>query len=201
MITLLIVGSRLYGLVNNQSDTDYLAIISDGEEYPFPADKNIEVRTVSEFQESLNRHDLKALEVYFGYPNLFPGTIPVTYTFNEDSLRRAVSKVASNAHVKSKKKIRDGEIYIGIKSFWHCLRILTMYTDFAKNKTFNPRGYSEQLLNEYLDILLHMNLLPEDIFRTLDRKYDKRLKALLHEFRMLCPLQPKQEETNGNVAN
>lgn len=201
MITLLIVGSRLYGLTNSRSDTDYLAIISDGEEYPFPEDKDIEVRTVTEFQESLNRHDLKALEVYFGYPHLFPNIIPATFTFNADSLRRAVSGVSSNAHVKAKKKIRDGEIYIGIKSFWHCLRILTMYTDLAKNGTFDPRGYVDQLYVSYLDILKHMDLPPQDIFKTLNTKYDRHMKDLLHEFRMLCPLQPKQEESDGNASN
>lgn len=191
MITLLIVGSRLYGLTNKLSDTDYLAIISDGEVYPFPENKDIEVRTVSEFQASLDKHDLKALEVYFGYPELFPNTIPATFTFNEDSLRRAVSGVSSNAHVKSKKKIRDGEIYVGIKSFWHCLRILTMYTDLAKNKTFDPKVYVDQLTETYVDILKHMDLPPEEIFKTLVLKYDRHMKDLLHEFRLLCPLQPK----------
>ena len=49
MITLLIVGSRLYGLTNELSDTDYLAIISDGESYPFPENKDIEeLKTVVE---------------------------------------------------------------------------------------------------------------------------------------------------------
>ena len=187
MITLLIVGSRLYGLTNELSDTDYLAIISDGESYPFPENKDIEVRTVSEFQASLDKHDLKALEVYFGYPELFPNTIPATFTFNEDSLRRAVSGVSSNAHVKAKKKIRDGEIYTGLKSFWHCIRILTMYIGLAKHGNFSPSSYSQKLKSTYLDIMSRIDDDPTTMFDKLNETYDTEMRKLLHEFRLLCP--------------
>ncbi len=185
MIIHLVVGSQLYQLTNPKSDTDYLCITNDI--YPFPENKEIEVCNVEELQNKLNKHDLKALEAYFGYPNIFKHVIPVSFNYCPDSLRRSVSAVVSNAHVKAKKKIRDGEIYTGLKSFWHCIRILTMYVDLAKYGTFSPRDYSEKLKDTYLDIMSRINDEPTTMFDKLNETYDTEMRKLLHEFRLLCP--------------
>ena len=75
------------------------------------------------------------------------------HRLNKSNLRSSVSAVCSNSHVKAKKKIRDGEVYIGLKSYWHTIRILTMYTDLAKFGTFNPKDYKERLNHIYEDIM------------------------------------------------
>ena len=114
------------------------------------------------------------------------------HKLNKSNLRRSVSAVCSNAHVKAKKKIRDGEIYIGLKSYWHTIRILTMYTDLAKFGTFNPKGYKEQLNPIYEDIMSMVDdPEPDTIFKRLVEKYDPLARELLHEFRLLCPLEGK----------
>ena len=64
----LLWGSKLYGLTNKQSDEDYAIICvdkNDPELEKYKNDPNIEIFTTSEFQEKLNDHDLKAIEILF----------------------------------------------------------------------------------------------------------------------------------------
>lgn len=187
-----LTGSQLYGLTNSLSDYDYLVISNSPSTYPHSEHKEVEIWSLDTFKIKLEAHDLKALEVYFSNTKFINEVYGVYFTINKSSLRRSVSKVVSNAHVKSKKKIRDGEVYIGVKSYWHTIRILTMYLDYARNSTFNPSGFSAELKPIYDDIMSYA----EDpdvntIFSRLVEKYDPLARELLHEFRLLCPLEGK----------
>ena len=185
-----LTGSQLYGMTNPQSDYDYLVINNSDNPYPHSENKEVEVWSRDLFMVKLVDHDLKALEVYFSNQVFIRMHYDLIHKLNKSNLRRSVSAVCSNAHVKAKKKIRDGEIYIGLKSYWHTIRILTMYTDLAKFGTFNPKGYKEQLNPIYEDIISMVDdPEPETLFKRLVKKYDPLTRELLHEFRLLCPLE------------
>ena len=185
-----LTGSQLYGMTNPQSDYDYLVINNSDNPYPHPENKEVEVWSRDLFMVKLVDHDLKALEVYFSNQVFIRMHYDLIHKLNKSNLRRSVSAVCSNAHIKAKKKIRDGEIYIGLKSYWHTIRILTMYTDLAKFGTFNPKGYKERLNHIYEDIMSMIDdPEPDTIFKRLVEKYDPLVRELLHEFRLLCPLE------------
>ena len=125
-------GSKLYGLTNNKSDEDYLIVFntnSEKDEYiKNTNNKDEECWTWEEFKNHLEAHDLKALEVYYSNvgnvgTHLYINCEEYQFQLNLQQLRKAVSAVVSNAHVKAKKKFKDQEVYIGLKSYYHCIRI------------------------------------------------------------------------------
>ncbi len=187
-----LTGSQLYGMTNPLSDYDYLVINNNEDPFPYQPNKEIKVWSRDKFLVKLIDHDLKALEVYFSNDYFFKTYYGFGFNLNKSNLRRAVSAVVSNSHVKAKKKIRDGEIYVDLKSYWHTIRILTMSVDLAKNGSFDPRGYKDRLNHIYEDIISMLNdPEPETLFKRLVEKYDPLARELLHEFRLLCPLEGK----------
>ena len=108
-------GSKLYGLTNNKSDEDYLIVFntnSEKDEYiKNTNNKDEECWTWQEFKSKLESHDLKALEVYYANvgnvgTHLFINCEEYQFRLNLQQLRKAVSAVVSNAHVKAKKKFK-----------------------------------------------------------------------------------------------
>ena len=187
MIFLFQTGSQLYNLTNSKSDHDYLAIITHGTHYPYPENKEIEVWTLAEFKQKLVEYDLKALEVYLSNMYIF-NSIQIRLVEDKEQLRRSVSAVVSNAYVKSKKKIRDGEVYTGIKSYWHCLRILYFYKNFSFKYPDNPSTAFLDLKDIYNDIMSFEGKYPvEELYSKLKEKYDPLLKEYRHTFRTNFP--------------
>lgn len=178
-------GSQVYGLINKESDKDYIYIKPDNSSFESTS-KDDEVFTTTEFQKLLDLHDVKALETYF-----YSEEVQTDFDFklNVNILRSAVSKVVSNAHVKAKKKIKDEEIYIGLKSYYHCIRLLTMFTYLARHRTFDPSRFKYELDYVYQDIVMQRQNQPnsETLFQDLEADYKKLLKSLQHTFRMYCP--------------
>lgn len=187
MIFLFQTGSQLYNLTNSKSDHDYLAVVTHNTLYPFPENKDIEVWTLSEFKQKLEDYDLKALEVYLSNTYLF-NKIQVELVENKEKLRRSVSAVVSNAYVKSKKKIRDGEVYTGLKSFWHCIRILYFYHNFSFKYPDNPSTAFLEIEHIYRDIIAFEGKYPvDDLYSKLKEAYDPLLKEYQHTFRINFP--------------
>ena len=189
----LVYGSTVYGLTNELSDVDFMVLHIDPahilQEYP----EDVDVWTLEKFQEKLDTHDLKALEVYFHNFHLFYNVFEMEFKLDKDKLRRSVSATCSNSYVKAKKKMRQGDKYIGLKSYWHCIRILTMFTHLAKYQHFNPAMFREKLHHIYINIMDCMKLPHEgdELYSLLEKDYHYRqhLKNLQHEFRILCPLK------------
>lgn len=176
-------GSQVYGLINNKSDEDYIYI------YPDTVDltsipKDDSHMTTHMFQSELDQHSIKALEAYFYSEEL---QNHFTFELNLSFLRKRVSAVVSNAHVKAKKKFIDNEVYIGLKSYYHCIRILTMFNYLAREGTFNPSSFVYELEYIYQDILTREEESPETLFINLENDYKKMLKNLQHTFKMYCP--------------
>jgi len=125
-------GSQVYGKTTENSDKDFYMIsfgtsgyknkIVDGSDYHDVGSYH--------FQEMLDNHDIAAIEVYS-----HSDAVQNDFKFVVDSekLRRSISAVVSNSWVKAKKKMAQGDDYIGRKSMWHSIRILMFGIQIAKH--------------------------------------------------------------------
>lgn len=204
-----IVGSQLYGLTNPKSDTDYLVISE--EEIQDKLDVDVEVLSLQEFKDKLQLHDLKCLEVYFNYYKEVLKLIPELefnkgFKINKSQLRRAISSVASNSNVKAKKKIAQGDVYIGRKSFFHSYRILYMYTQLI-NIDNSIKGFLDYRLEAvqahlrpiYNDIVLSPYDDTTTLYARLKATYDVPMRQLIHTLRISCPLDKDKNKEYNNV--
>lgn len=187
MIYKFLFGSQVYGTVTDKSDNDYAYLLTEGSVAPIDLSDDTTVYTLETFQQALNEHHLKAIEIYFSYKDLLD-SLNISFIYNPDTLRRSVAKVVSNAHVKAKKKIRDGLQYTGLKSYWHCHRIVESAIVLATTGEYDPRVCDKNLYKEIvLDYLDYSETEQDQIFKELRLKFDERLNNNLTIFRKLCP--------------
>lgn len=190
-----IYGSKNYGLTTELSDIDY-AYIADPhsvETLKNSLPEDTDVWTYTTYKQALVEHNLKAIEIYFTNVEFF-NKQGIYFTLNKEQLRRSVSKVASNAYVKAKKKIAQNDVYIGLKSFWHSIRIIVKAIELAKYYTYNPLCSDNVFLSStYADIMSQRNRTDvENIYSELHKKYKPIVNQLLTEFRILCPLNKEK---------
>ena len=139
-------GSTVYGTRTDKSDIDIIAIseseedsytIYQSKDYPelsdYSRDVDLHIISTKTFQEILNNHDIMALETYYQMheddKELFE------FTLDLDKLRRKVSAVCSNSWSKARKKldIPEEDDYLGLKSLFHSIRILSYGIDLARD--------------------------------------------------------------------
>lgn len=177
-------GSFVYGLVNELSDKDFI-IISDLS--VVSKDPNIEYFTLEAFKQDLDNCKIKAIEAYFTDIKYF-NSKGIYFTLNKTLLRHEISAIVSNAYVKSKKKIIQGDVYVGLKSYYHCIRLLTYANSLAKNNYLKFEDHIEFLKPFYIDIISFKNDEGTlETFQKLDNKYKDILKSLRHDFKLSCP--------------
>ncbi len=168
-------GSIVYGTYNEKSDIDILYIVKNGE----PSNPDIHIYTENEYQVALEAHEVVPVEAYFFAKKHFTN-FPFEFKLDKWKLRQSFSAVASNSWVKCKKKIADGEFYIGKKSLFHSLRILMFAVMIVK---------TEKL---YLDLIalheLYKNIMSlENNWETLHDSYKFCFNQLSSELRKACP--------------
>ena len=178
-------GSRVYNCVTDKSDFDYIVLVeSDNENLKYSVEKdtfNFTVYSEQNFIKEIKNHNISVLECIFQND-----TYLQYFKLDSEKLRRAISSVASNSYVKCKKKIRDGEVYIGKKSLFHSLRILMFGIQIAKyGKIVN---YEEA--NNYHKEIFSMG----DDWTELDKKFKPIYNALKSEFKRLAPLESDKVE-------
>jgi hypothetical protein len=129
ILNLYYYGSTVYKSNNTQSDIDLIAVVNNKSIGQIIDDNiNISFYTKEEFKVKLEEHDISALECLFlSNDFILKKTIDFDVVINNYKLRCACSEKASNSFVKAKKKIQEGNIYIGQKSLFHSIRII----DFA----------------------------------------------------------------------
>lgn len=139
-------GSTVYGTRTERSDIDIIAICESEEDLynvhqskdyqefsDYSRDVDLHIISTKTFQELLNNHDIMALETYYQMSEddkeLF------NFTLDLDKLRRKVSAVCSNSWSKARKKldIPEEDDYLGLKSLFHSIRILSYGIDIAKD--------------------------------------------------------------------
>lgn len=191
-------GSRVYGSHNENSDYDYILVVSEHFEVD---DIDYHVFTKEAFQMAINEHDISVLECFF-IPEEFKLKETVTFEFKLDKqkLRKSISTIVNNSYVKAKKKlivVGDYDLNAGIKSFFHSYRILNLGVQIAlKNKIYDYSCCNWLLTDlQKLSRQYERNLL-WDIIET---KYKEQHKTKKHRFKMLCPKESKQ--FNKQVLN
>jgi hypothetical protein len=121
-----VFGSQVYGTTTQKSDWDFIMIAntSNTSEEIKSEDFNIHVVTQEHFLLNLKKHHSSSVEAYLA-PSIFrlKEDIQIDWVPNISSLRHSFSHISSNSWVKCKKKIQEGDYYIGIKSLFHSLRI------------------------------------------------------------------------------
>lgn len=139
-------GSTVYGTRTERSDIDIIAIseseedsytIYQSKDYPelsdYSRDVDLHIISTKTFQEILNNHDIMALETYYQMHEMNKELFE--FTLDLDKLRRKVSAVCSNSWSKARKKldIPEEDDYLGLKSLFHSIRILSYGIDLARD--------------------------------------------------------------------
>lgn len=135
-----IFGSRVYGTSDYQSDWDFRVIANtpNTNQEIKSGDFNIHIQTPDHFQKLLDDHNPGALECYFA-PSKFKILDNHNFDFNLviPRLRHNFSHTSSNSWVKCKKKLQQGDYYVGIKSLFHSLRIPLFGQQIAETGKIN----------------------------------------------------------------
>ena len=121
-----VFGSRVYGTASEISDYDILVIAKTPyEEKELVVDNcNIHILTLDRFLEGLKQHHIGRLECLMSPQKWrLKEEINIPIIIKESGLRHSISHTVSNSWIKSKKKLEQGDYYLGIKSLFHSLRI------------------------------------------------------------------------------
>ena len=168
-------GSSVYRTKTEKSDLDIVYIadtdkeiyeVLQSKDFPFCSDytEKVDLHYISKesFIDLLNKHDIMALEVYYQMAEdqklMFP------FNLNLDTLRRSVSAVCSNSWSKARKKLEipEEDDYIGLKSLFHSIRILSFGIDIAKDNKI-----------DYLNVLIDGEKIScSNFWHSLQQKYE-----------------------------
>jgi predicted nucleotidyltransferase len=121
-----IFGSQVYSTASEISDYDILIIAKTPyEEKELVIDNcNIHILTLDRFLEGLKQHHIGRLECLMSAQKWrLKEEINIPIIIKESGLRHSISHTVSNSWIKSKKKLEQGDYYLGIKSLFHSLRI------------------------------------------------------------------------------
>lgn len=137
-------GSSIYGTKTEKSDLDIIYIadtekeiyeVLQSKDFPFCSGylEKVDLHYISKesFIKLLNEHDIMALEIYYQMRD--DERLKYSFNLNLDTLRRKISAVCSNSWSKARKKldIPEEDDYIGLKSLFHSIRILSFGIDIA----------------------------------------------------------------------
>lgn len=135
VLNIYLFGSRVYGNASNSSDWDVIIVAkTSSPETEIKTDKfNIHILTADRFQDGLDQHNIRNIECLMA-PDW--AKLQEVYNFKFElklnRLRHSISHINSNSLVKCKKKLNQGDYYIGLKSIWHSLRIVMFGIQIAK---------------------------------------------------------------------
>ncbi|MDS7057105.1 nucleotidyltransferase domain-containing protein [Klebsiella pneumoniae] len=174
-------GSRVYGTATSKSDYDFMAIAKTKDtklDYTFECD-NVSVHVVSEhlFIKRIQEQHISYLECIFQNED---DEYQKYFTLDKEKLRRSISAISSNSFVKCKKKLKDGEDYIGRKSMFHSIRIIMKGIQIAEYSKIVDYGCA----NHYLKSVMAM----ED-WETIQEYFQPLYNRLKTKFRLLAPLE------------
>lgn len=175
-------GSRVYGTATEKSDYDYIVVVESNKDLYYSInipETNITVYSESMFIKKIEEHHISALECIFQDED-----DPYRKYFNLDlvKLRRSISATTGNSFVKAKKKMKQGDYYIGKKSLFHSLRILGYGIEIATKGRIND--YS--IYNHYWDAIISMDTNEWEHFQKVFKPKYNNMKTL---FRKVAPLE------------
>lgn len=190
-----VYGSQVYETTTPNSDHDYIYIVKDGS--PYEDIQN--VFTVQDFEDMLYAEHITALECfYLPKKYILKEEHKFTHEIDRYKLRTFMSGVTNNSYAKCKKKLREGERYIAIKSLWHSLRIALFVKDLLTTGSIDYTKY-HSLFNE---------IVVEDYNKSweeLHKKYKQRLNDIASTVRAIVPkedrdLSPRYKVVKDDVC-
>lgn len=143
-------GSCVYKY-KKPNDEDFIAVVDSEESFETKVTfDGVDVKVLSRkrFQEEIIKHEVSILECIFLPDNMKWESVYFDFKLNRAILREAVSKKASVSFVKTKKKLIDGEDYIGKKSLYHSLRILMFGIQIAESGRIFDYSCANSFWNE-----------------------------------------------------
>ncbi len=162
-----VFGSRVYCTSRSSSDWD-IKLIANGTVSNLELRRglfNIHIITPQDFEKQLKQHKPGSVECVLA-PDDFrikDGDFP--FTLDIPSLRHSFSHTSSNSWVKCKKKIRQGDRDIALKSLYHSMRIPMFGKQIAESGTITDWTVANE------------------IFEKLYSRYDWTWEELDEEFR------------------
>jgi len=178
-------GSVVYGTASERSDEDFIIVVEDscelGDEWFYVGEKiDLHVYSLSRFKVKIAEHCLPFLECLFLPEYLKQERLEIKCDLNLSLLRKSASTVASNSWVKAKKKIEQGDTYLGLKSLFHSLRILDFaiqLAEWGEIKDYRRMNY----------IWAELRDLSSPQYLELKKQYQIIYNAKASQLRSLCP--------------
>lgn len=133
-------GSRVYGTNRIDSDYDIILIgsslLEHTEKEVLIGDKrlNIHIITSDKFKRDLENHDIMNLECYYS-PEwaIIQKKETLKFTLNKKKLAKNIIAQSFNSWQKGKHKLNEGDIYHGLKSIFHSLKMLLFSIQIAEH--------------------------------------------------------------------
>lgn len=129
-----VFGSRVYGTASEGSDWDFILVANaSAPEVEYKSEKmNIHILTPDRFAKEARDNHIRALECIYAPEWAILKPTSVEFIYKPESFRHNISHMVSNSWVKCKKKLEQGDYYIGVKSLFHALRIADFGIQFAE---------------------------------------------------------------------
>ena len=153
-----IYGSRIYGTARPESDWDIICVTAALLEHEEKRVKigndllNIHLITPDKFQAGLTNHDMMNLECYFSPESArLQEKMELKFVLNKKKLAKNIIAQSFNSWQGGKHKLEGGDIYRGLKSIFHSLRMLMFaiqIADHGKIISFSEANYLHTAINE-----------------------------------------------------
>ena len=103
-------GSRVYGCFTDESDYDYVVVVTDDYKYFVDniesGDNHFNFYKLSQWQDMVSRNTIEILECLFVDEKfIIKESMKFNITINQVELRKSISKVCSNSYDKCRKKL------------------------------------------------------------------------------------------------
>lgn len=172
-------GSTVYGTATDNSDEDYVVVVEDCDvsKYNVTGDIDYTVYRKDEFIRMIKLHHITVLECIFQDED---DEFQKYFKLNTDTLRREISGVCSNSYGKCKKKMKQGDDYIGKKSLFHSLRICMFGIQIATEGKITDYSCANKYLKDILET---------ETWEELHKKYKPLKNELVSKFRIVSPLK------------
>lgn len=199
MTHICLYGSRVYSTATDTSDYDYHHISStynaEFQDRIVDDNRSIDITylPLNQFIEEFNNCQVRALEIYFT-PNEFIDQSldqikELKFVLNDETrklIRKAFATKSDWTEVRARKKLRDGEKRIAIKSLWHSYRIIKFAMDIHEHGSIINWSCANDMWDELMKI--NEDDYSEEMFRGLYKKYLKE-NGLMTQFKNAFPLK------------
>jgi predicted nucleotidyltransferase len=154
-----VYGSRVYGTARPESDWDIIIVgmnLNEHEEHRHTLEDgtllNIHIYTTDRFKRDLEMHNMMNLECVFA-PEwaVLQEKMDFGFELNKKRMVKTLLNASYNSWSGAKRKLNECDIYRGLKSVFHSLRILIFANQIAEHGNvvdFSEANYLYDEINE-----------------------------------------------------